>query len=72
MEKTLEFDFPPPFEDLFIPHRYKVYYGGRGSAKSWSVARALLIQAIDKDMTILCAREIQNSINDSDRPVRAC
>lgn len=65
MEKTLEFDFPPPFEDLFIPHRYKVYYGGRGSAKSWSVARALLIQAIDKDMTILCAREIQNSINDS-------
>lgn len=65
MEKTLEFDFPPPFEDLFIPHRYKVYYGGRGSAKSWSVARALLIQAIVKDMTILCAREIQNSINDS-------
>ena len=61
----LYFDFPPPFKDLFRPHRYKVFYGGRGSAKSWSVARALLIQAIDKDMTILCAREIQNSINDS-------
>ena len=62
---TLDFDFPPPYEELFRPHRYKVFYGGRGSAKSWSVARALLLQSIQKSITVLCAREIQNSISDS-------
>ena len=62
---TLNFDFPPPYEELFRSHRYKVFYGGRGSAKSWSVARALLLQSIQKSITVLCAREIQNSISDS-------
>ena len=60
-----EIVFPPAFEGLFKPHRYKVYYGGRGSSKSWSVARALLLQGYAKPMRILCAREIQRSISDS-------
>lgn len=50
---------------LFEPYRYKVFYGGRGSAKSYSVARALLIRGSQKKRKILCAREFQNSINDS-------
>ena len=50
---------------LFNPARYKVLYGGRGSAKSWSVARALLILGTHKTLRILCAREFQNSIQDS-------
>lgn len=37
--------FPKKLKFLFKPCRYKVAYGGRGSAKSWSFARALLIQA---------------------------
>ena len=57
--------FPPAFEELFNPHRYKVYYGGRGSSKSWSVARALLLQGYARPLRILCAREIQRSISDS-------
>ena len=57
--------FPEKLEFLFQPYRYKVAYGGRGSAKSWSFARALLIIAASKPTRILCAREIQKSIKDS-------
>lgn len=53
------------FAELYEPHRYKVFYGGRGSGKSWAVARAL-IAISDFGMTrVLCCREIQNSIRDS-------
>ena len=45
--------------------RYRVLYGGRGSAKSWSVARYLLLEAGRNKIRILCTREIQNSIRDS-------
>lgn len=52
-------------ELLFQPARYKVVYGGRGSAKSWSFATSLLLCAAQQRERILCAREIQKSINDS-------
>ena len=61
----MKINFPTAFNEIFKPHRYKVYYGGRGSGKSWSIARALLIMGMQKPLTILCAREIQTSINDS-------
>jgi phage terminase large subunit len=57
--------FPDKLDFLFEPHRYKVAYGGRGSGKSWSYARALLIQAANKPLRVLCAREIQKSIKQS-------
>lgn len=56
---------PEYSEALFDPHRYKVLYGGRGAAKSWSVARALLIKASSETKRILCTRELQTSIRDS-------
>lgn len=46
-------------------HRYKVGKGGRGSAKSWGVARSLLALGKLSRKRILCAREIQKSISDS-------
>ena len=52
-------------ELLFTPARYKVAYGGRGSAKSWSYAKSLLTLGRIKKEKILCAREIQKSIKDS-------
>jgi phage terminase large subunit len=58
-------DFPAKLECLFQPARYKVLWGGRGGAKSWGVARALLIQAAAKPLRVLCAREFQRSIVDS-------
>lgn len=61
----MEIQFPEKLECLFRPSRYKVMYGGRGGAKSWGVARALLILAAQKPLRILCAREFQNSITES-------
>jgi phage terminase large subunit len=58
-------DFPDVFQFLFRPKRYKVAYGGRGSSKSWSVARALIIRACESSERILCVRELQNSISES-------
>ena len=57
--------FPDKLDFLFEQHRYKVAYGGRGSGKSWSMARALLIKAANETTRVLCAREIQKSIKQS-------
>ena len=54
--------FPPKARFLFKPSRYKVLYGGRGSSKSWSMARALLLIGASKKLRVLCVREVQNSI----------
>lgn len=48
-----------------LPVRYRVLYGGRGGAKSWGIARALVLLAAQRPLRILCARELQNSIRDS-------
>jgi phage terminase large subunit len=61
----MRIEFPEALEFLFTPARYKIAFGGRGSAKSWSFARALLTQGAAKPMQILCAREVQKSIADS-------
>jgi phage terminase large subunit len=58
-------EFPEKLRFLFDAARYKILYGGRGGAKSWGVARALLIQAATTPLRILCAREFQNSIAES-------
>lgn len=58
---------PRAFADLLRPEhrRYRVYYGGRGSGKSWSIARALVALSASRPIRILCARELQASIADS-------
>ena len=58
-------EFPVKLEGLFKKSRYKVLYGGRGGAKSWGIARALLIKGAKDPIRILCAREFQTSIKDS-------
>ena len=58
-------ELPEKLWFLFEPSRYKVIKGGRGSGKSWGVARALLILAGMKPMRILCSREVQKSIQQS-------
>lgn len=54
-----------PFVELWRPHRYKVFYGGRGSGKSFAVAEALIVMADMAPIRVLGCREIQNSIKDS-------
>ena len=59
-------EFPEWADILFNPDpRYIVIHGGRGSSKSWSVARALLLRAAEAPLRILCGREFQNSIQES-------
>lgn len=64
-----------PVKEIYIPRklrflltnkaRYKIAFGGRGSAKSTSFALGLLIKAQQETLRILCARELQGSIADS-------
>jgi phage terminase large subunit len=58
-------EFPKKLRPLFEPAPVKVLYSGRGAGKSWGVARALLIQAANEPLRVLCARETQKSIRDS-------
>ena len=62
---TCTVEIPAAYKGLFLPARYKVYYGGRGGGKSWAFATALLIQGMQRPLRVLCAREYQNSIADS-------
>lgn len=55
----------PEFDEFLQPHRYKCAYGGRGSGKSWTIARLLVLKAYAEPVRILCSREIQKSIQDS-------
>lgn len=58
---------PKQLEFLKEHHRYKVIYGGRGGAKSWTVARYLLSRGVCDPIRVLCARELRRSIADSVR-----
>jgi phage terminase large subunit len=61
-----EVSIPKAFRELFEPGwRDAAFYGGRGGAKSHSVAAALVIQAAASPLRIVCAREIQDSLKDS-------
>ncbi len=65
-ETDLSVEFPKKIqENIWTPSRYKVFYGGRGSGKSWGVARALVIRAATSQVRVLCGREVQSSIKDS-------
>ena len=60
-----EVEFPFKLQCLFKKARYKILYGGRGGAKSWGIARCLLLLGTKTPLRILCAREFQTSIRDS-------
>lgn len=67
MSEALELEIKTPdiFLPLYEPRRYKVLYGGRGGAKSWAIADALIVKAWEKPLLILCTRELQRSIKES-------
>ena len=54
-----EIEFPDALQFLFEPARYKVAYGGRGGAKSWGVARALLVIGASKPLRVLANPSLQ-------------
>lgn len=61
----LTVDISRPFVEFLKPYRYKIAYGGRGSGKSWTIADLLVLMAYQRPLRILCARELQLSIQES-------
>jgi phage terminase large subunit len=58
--------FPEKFyEFVTAPKRFNVFEGGRGGAKSHTVAEALLLWGLERKIRVLCTREIQKSIKES-------
>ena len=64
-EKLVRLQLPRKLAFLMEMHAYKVAWGGRGSLKSWSFARALLTLGVHQPLRILCAREVQKSLAQS-------
>ena len=64
-EAVLKAEFPSKLRPLFEAIRYKILEGGRGGAKSWSAARALLTLGVLNPLRILCAREVMKTIKES-------
>lgn len=63
--KVVRAELPHKLGFLLDMHRYKVAYGGRGGGKSWAFADAILLLGAAQELRILCAREIQKSIDQS-------
>lgn len=61
----MQVELPAWGECLWFPNRHIALYGGRGGAKSRSIARALVIQSAQEHHRVLCGREVQRSIKDS-------
>lgn len=57
--------FPKVYKEFDNPYRYKVAYGGRSAARSWTFSRKLLLRGVEKPILVLCTRELQKSIKDS-------
>ena len=62
---VLELPLPYAFRTLRTPARHKAYYGGRGGAKSWSIAADLINRGAESPTRILCCREVQHSLTGS-------
>jgi phage terminase large subunit len=70
---SLTLDYPDKALNALLPEatqagkrvRFRVLYGGRDGAKSWSIARRLLHRGYVSQERILCTREVQKSIAES-------
>lgn len=62
---SLNIQVPEKLGFLYEPSRYKVAHGGRGGAKSWGFADALLVTSHQRQYRNLCCREHMDSIKES-------
>lgn len=64
-EIGMKAEFPEKAQFLFEPYTFKGMEGGRGSAKSQSAAKALLVIGEQVPIRVLCGRETMKSLTDS-------
>ena len=62
MDVTIPAKLVPVFQGRA---RYRCAYGGRGSGKSATFSKMLLLRGLERKRKLLCGREFQNSIKDS-------
>lgn len=65
MGRALDIQIPDKMLPFTRPKRHKVARGGRGGAKSHSVAKLLIARSVARPTRWLCTREVQKSIKDS-------
>lgn len=58
-------DLPEKFYAFLEPAPFKISWGGRGGAKSYSIAKLLVYIGYTEKKKILCAREFQNTLKES-------
>jgi PBSX family phage terminase large subunit len=56
---------PAKLLPILRPRRFKIMHGGRGGAKSHTVAQVLLAMGMQRKLRILCGREVQKSLKES-------
>ena len=62
-------ELPEKLLPLLKPRRFKVLHGGRGGAKSHTVAQLLIMLSMQRKLRILCVREVQKSLKESSMQV---
>lgn len=60
---------PAKLLPVLQPKRFKILYGGRGGAKSHTVAQILIMLSMQRKLRILCVREVQKSLAQSSMQV---
>lgn len=60
-----DLQIPAKLLPMLEPYRYKILKGGRGGAKSRSIASILIRRGARESIRWLCAREVQKSIEES-------
>ncbi len=70
--KTLNIEIVDRVKTTLIDNcnkRHRLIVGGRGKGASWSIARILLTEGMQKPLFIPCVREVQKTIKDSVKKV---
>lgn len=62
-------NIPAKLLPVLKPKRFKILHGGRGGAKSHTVAQLLLALGLQQTLRILCVREVQKSLDQSSMQV---
>lgn len=65
----IDVSLPDKLLPILQPRRFKVMHGGRGGAKSHTVAQVLLMMGLQRPLRILCVREVQKSLSESSMQV---
>lgn len=62
-------EIPEKLLPMLQPMRFKIAHGGRGGAKSHTVAQLLIMRSMQRKLRILCVREVQKSLKESSMQV---